>query len=83
AACYGGRAEFKLFPYLPSVQNDGTFANAATEAPVRVGFQTVHAEQATGGEDYALYKAKIPGFFVWMGTNGTVEWHHPALTLDE
>ena len=83
AAGYGAQAEFKWFPYLPSVQNDGTFLNAASEAAARLGYQTVHAEQSPGGEDFALYQEKIPGFFVWMGTNGTEEWHHPAFTLDE
>ncbi|MEC3758425.1 M20 peptidase aminoacylase family protein [Bacillus halotolerans] len=83
AAGYGAQAEFRWFPYLPSVQNDGTFLNAASEAAARLGYQTVHAEQSPGGEDFALYQEKIPGFFVWMGTNGTEEWHHPAFTLDE
>ncbi|MCC2115750.1 M20 peptidase aminoacylase family protein [Bacillus halotolerans] len=83
AAGYGAQAEFRWFPYLPSVQNDGTFLNAASEAAARLGYQTVHAEQSPGGEDFALYQEKIPGLFVWMGTNGTEEWHHPAFTLDE
>ncbi|KAA6449030.1 M20 peptidase aminoacylase family protein [Bacillus atrophaeus] len=83
AAGYGAQAEFRWFPYLPSVMNDGQFLNAASEAAARLGYQTVPAEQSPGGEDFALYQEKIPGFFVWMGTNGTEEWHHPAFTLDE
>ncbi|MCY8907559.1 M20 peptidase aminoacylase family protein [Bacillus atrophaeus] len=83
AAGYGAQAEFRWFPYLPSVMNDGQFLNAASEAAARLGYQTVPAEQSPGGEDFALYQEKVPGFFVWMGTNGTEEWHHPAFTLDE
>ncbi|UOY90438.1 M20 peptidase aminoacylase family protein [Bacillus glycinifermentans] len=83
AAGFGARAEFRWFPYLPSVQNDGRFLTAAAEAASRLGYQTVRAEQSPGGEDFALYQEKIPGFFVWMGTSGTEEWHHPAFTLDE
>ncbi|AKL85492.1 YxeP [Bacillus atrophaeus UCMB-5137] len=83
AAGYGAQAEFRWFPYLPSVMNDDQFLNAASEAAARLGYQTVPAEQSPGGEDFALYQEKIPGFFVWMGTNGTEEWHHPAFTLDE
>ncbi|MCY8839442.1 M20 peptidase aminoacylase family protein [Bacillus atrophaeus] len=83
AVGYGAQAEFRWFPYLPSVMNDGQFLNAASEAAARLGYQTVPAEQSPGGEDFALYQEKIPGFFVWMGTNGTEEWHHPAFTLDE
>ncbi|MDY7046896.1 peptidase dimerization domain-containing protein, partial [Virgibacillus sp. M23] len=56
AAGYGAQAEFKWFPYLPSVQNYGTFLNAASEAAARIGCQTVHAEQSPGGEDFALYQ---------------------------
>ncbi|MED4810792.1 M20 peptidase aminoacylase family protein [Bacillus atrophaeus] len=83
AAGYGAQAEFRWFPYLPSVMNDDQFLNAASEAAARLGYQTVPAEQSPGGEDFALYQEKVPGFFVWMGTNGTEEWHHPAFTLDE
>ncbi|WP_437132142.1 M20 peptidase aminoacylase family protein [Bacillus atrophaeus] len=83
AAGYGAQAEFRWFPYLPSVMNDDQFLNAASEAAARLGYQTVPAEQSPGGEDFALYQEKIPGFFVWMGTNGTEEWHHPAFKLDE
>ncbi|MGZ9793676.1 M20 peptidase aminoacylase family protein [Bacillus atrophaeus] len=83
AAGYGAQAEFRWFPYLPSVMNDDQFLNAASEAAARLGYQTVPAEQSPGGEDFALYQEKIPGFFAWMGTNGTEEWHHPAFTLDE
>ncbi|OMI24497.1 hydrolase, partial [Bacillus haynesii] len=83
AAGFGARAEFRWFPYLPSVQNDGRFFTVAAEAASRLGYQTVQAEQSPGGEDFALYRGKIPGFFVWMGTSGTEEWHHPAFTLDE
>ncbi|ASB87789.1 M20 peptidase aminoacylase family protein [Bacillus sonorensis] len=83
AAGFGAQAEFRWFPYLPSVQNDGRFLRAASEAATRLGYQTVPAEQSPGGEDFALYQENIPGFFVWMGTSGTEEWHHPAFTLDE
>ncbi|MED1124740.1 M20 peptidase aminoacylase family protein [Bacillus atrophaeus] len=83
AAGYGAQTEFRWFPYLPSVMNDDQFLNAASEAAARLGYQNVPAEQSPGGEDFALYQEKIPGFFVWMGTNGTEEWHHPAFTLDE
>ena len=41
------------------------------------------AQQSPGGEDFAFYQTKIPGFFVWMGVDGPQEWHHPAFTLQE
>ncbi|UBZ21723.1 N-acetylcysteine deacetylase [Bacillus amyloliquefaciens] len=83
AAGFGAEADFRWFPYLPSVMNDARFIQAAEQTAESLGLQTVRAEQSPGGEDFALYQEKIPGFFVWMGTNGTEEWHHPAFTLDE
>ena len=35
------------------------------------------------GEDFSFYQQEIPGSFVFMGTSGTHEWHHPAFTVDE
>ena len=34
-------------------------------------------------EKIFLLSTKIPGSFVFMGTSGTHEWHHPAFTVDE
>ncbi len=36
-----------------------------------------------GGEDFAFYQQQIPGAFIFFGTNGNEEWHHPAFTVDE
>ncbi|UOE59071.1 M20 peptidase aminoacylase family protein [Priestia filamentosa] len=83
AAGYGAKAEFRWYPYLPSVQNDARFAEVAIGAAIELGYEVVEAEKSPGGEDFAVYQTKIPGFFVWMGTNGTQEWHHPAFTLEE
>lgn len=83
AAGFGAEAEFRWFPYLPSVINNGRFLKTAAQTAESLGLQMVQAEQSPGGEDFALYQENIPGFFVWMGTNGTEEWHHPAFTLDE
>ena len=35
------------------------------------------------GEDFSFYQQEIPGSFVFMGTSGTHEWHHPAFTINE
>ena len=34
------------------------------------------------GEDFSFIN-KNTGSFVFMGTSGTHEWHHPAFTVDE
>lgn len=53
---------------------------AAAEAQ---GLQVVEAEPTMGGEDFALYQERVPGCFIWMGTGGTEQWHHPKFTLKE
>ncbi|UQZ82224.1 putative hydrolase YxeP [Paenibacillus konkukensis] len=83
AAGYGARVDFRWFPYLPMVDNDARFADVAAATAIGLGYRAVEAEQTLGGEDFAVYQTKIPGFFVWMGTSGTEEWHHPSFTLQE
>ncbi|UUZ80541.1 M20 peptidase aminoacylase family protein [Paenibacillus sp. P26] len=83
AAAYGAGIDFRWFSYLPMVNNDGRFIEVVTEAAEDLGYETVPAEPSPGGEDFAVYQLEVPGFFVWMGTGGTEEWHHPAFTLDE
>ena len=54
-----------------------------TEAATELGYTVVQAEQSAGGEDFAYYQTKIPGYFVWMGVDGPKEWHHPSFILKE
>lgn len=83
AAGFGAQIDFHWDDYLPVVDNSPQFTEFATLAATELGYQVVHAEQSPGGEDFAFYQMQIPGFFVWMGTEGTHEWHHPSFTLHE
>jgi N-acetylcysteine deacetylase len=83
ASGFGAKADFRWHPYLPVVDNSPFFTKMAKEAALEIGYHVVEAEQSPGGEDFAYYQTKIPGFFVWVGTDGTEEWHHPAYTLNE
>lgn len=83
ASAFGAKIDFRWYPYLPSVNNDEKFKKVATESAIELGYKVVEAKQSTGGEDFALYQTKIPGFFVWMGVGGDKEWHHPAYYLNE
>lgn len=83
AAAFGAKIDFRWFPHLPVVNNDSRFSQLATEVAKELGYTVVDAEQKPGGEDFAIYQTKIPGFFMWMGVDGTKEWHHPAYTLKE
>lgn len=80
---FGAEAEVRWHPYLPSVMNDERLTKVVEETAGSLDLYVVQAEQSPGGEDFALYQERIPGFFVWMGTSGTKEWHHPAFTLNE
>ncbi|MFP3822144.1 M20/M25/M40 family metallo-hydrolase, partial [Bacillus sp. SIMBA_008] len=72
---FGAKGEVKWHPYLPSVLNDDRLTKVVEETAGALDLTVVQAEQSPGGEDFALYQERIPGFFVWMGTSGTEEWH--------
>lgn len=83
ASAFGAKVDFRWFPYLPVVNNDPRFTEIAAEAATQLGYKVVEALQSPGGEDFALYQNKIPGYFIWVGVGGTKEWHHPAYTINE
>ena len=80
AAGFGAEAEFRWYPYLPSVMNDARFIQAAEQTAEDLGLQTVRAEQSPGGEDFALYQEKSPASSSgWEQTeqkNGTIPPSH-------
>lgn len=67
----------------PPVTNDEALAQLGLEAAAAAGLEAVVPVPSPAGEDFAVYQREIPGLFVFMGTAGTQEWHHPAFTLDE
>lgn len=83
ASAFGAKIEFRWFPYLPVVNNYPEFKDILTESAEELGYTVVEAKPNPGGEDFAFYQTKIPGFFVWIGVNGPKEWHHPSYVLDE
>ena len=83
ASGLGAKIDFRWYPYLPVVNNSARFKKVAAEAATEIGYRVAEAQKSPGGEDFAFYQTKIPGFFVWVGVNGPKEWHHPAFTLQE
>ena len=83
ASGLGAKIDFRWYPYLPVVNNSARFKKVAAEAATEIGYRVAEAQKSPGGEDFAFYQTKIPGFFVWMGVDGPQEWHHPAFTLQE
>ena len=83
AAAFGAKAQVRWIQGPPSVINDAELAQLADETAAALGFTPVKPKPSPAGEDFAFYQREIPGLFVFMGTSGTHEWHHPAFNLDE
>ncbi|WNR42604.1 amidohydrolase [Paenibacillus roseipurpureus] len=83
AAAYGTKATVRWIKGPPSVFNDQAFAQLASEAAEQTGLQVITPVPSPAGEDFAFYQKQIPGVFVFMGTSGPQEWHHPGFDIDE
>ncbi|WP_025846239.1 amidohydrolase [Paenibacillus ehimensis] len=83
AAGYGAEAHLTWFAGIPSVTNHPEAVEIARGAAQALNLQVTEARRSTGGEDFAHYQELVPGCFLWMGTSGTEEWHHPKFTLNE
>lgn len=80
---FGAKANFIWHSMLSAVQNHEQMTEIITEAAQAQQLNIVEAEPTMGGEDFALYQEQVPGSFIWMGTSGTEQWHHPKFTLNE
>ncbi|MCM3741736.1 amidohydrolase [Oceanobacillus luteolus] len=83
ARAYSGEASIEWFPGPPPLVNDAETIDILREAAQERGLRVVKPQPTMGGEDFAFYQQQIPGAFVFFGTNGNEEWHHPAFTVDE
>ncbi|KFN01583.1 amidohydrolase [Bacillus clarus] len=79
----GVEAKFSWYPGPPAVHNDKDLTTLSTRIAEQMKLHVVSPNPSMAGEDFSFYQQNIPGSFVFMGTNGTQEWHHPAFTLDE
>ncbi|MEB9684785.1 hydrolase [Bacillus thuringiensis serovar pingluonsis] len=79
----GVKTEFRFYAGPPAVHNDTSLTNLSTQVAETMNLNIVPPTPSMAGEDFSFYQQKIPGSFVFMGTSGTHEWHHPAFTVDE
>ncbi|MEF7557317.1 M20 peptidase aminoacylase family protein [Bacillus thuringiensis] len=79
----GVKTEFRFYAGPPAVHNDTSLTNLSTQVAETMNLNIVSPPPSMAGEDFSFYQQKIPGSFVFMGTSGTHEWHHPAFTVDE
>ncbi|MEK4237202.1 amidohydrolase [Paenibacillus sp. FSL H7-0714] len=83
AAALGAKATVRWIEGPPPVINDAALAALGVESAEALGYRAVKPELSLAGEDFAFYQRVVPGLFVFIGTEGSQEWHHPAFNLDE
>ncbi|MCX9100339.1 M20 peptidase aminoacylase family protein [Bacillus anthracis] len=79
----GVKTEFRFYAGPPAVHNDTSLTNLSTQVAETMNLNIISPTPSMAGEDFSFYQQEIPGSFVFMGTSGTHEWHHPAFTVDE
>lgn len=83
AAALGAEASVRWIGGPPPVINDAVLAQLGEESAAALGYTAVKPVPSPAGEDFAFYQREVPGLFVFVGTAGSREWHHPAFELDE
>ncbi|MEK5034077.1 amidohydrolase [Paenibacillus sp. FSL R7-0302] len=83
AAALGAEASVRWIGGPPPVINDALLARLGEETAAKLGYTAVQPVPSPAGEDFAFYQQEVPGLFVFTGTAGSREWHHPAFELDE
>ncbi|MDH4423886.1 amidohydrolase [Bacillus sp. AFS054943] len=79
----GVKTEFRFYPGPPAVHNDASLTHLCTQIAEEMSLNVITPTPSMAGEDFSFYQQHIPGSFVFMGTSGTHEWHHPSFTIDE
>jgi amidohydrolase len=83
AAALGARVAVRWIEGPPPLLNDARLAKLAEETAAELGLRAVVPVPSPAGEDFAVYLERVPGLFVFAGTNGPEEWHHPKFDVDE
>jgi amidohydrolase len=87
---FGASATLEYIYHLPPVYNEESLLDLATSVVEEICGPggAVLPRPTMGGEDFALYMEKAPGFFYWLGTGNkekgyTHKWHNPRYNTDE
>ncbi|WP_338706951.1 amidohydrolase [Paenibacillus amylolyticus] len=83
AAAYGTRATVRWIQGPPAVVNDEALASAAEQVASQIGLNSIRPLPSPAGEDFSFYQKEVPGLFLFLGTSGPHEWHHPGFDVDE
>lgn len=80
---FGANAKVTWIQGPPAVVNNGEWTLQAELTAEALGLTVIEPNPSPAGEDFAFYLKEIPGLFVFLGTSGPKEWHHPAFDVDE
>lgn len=83
AIAFGTTAKVRWIEGPPPVSNDEGLAALAWREAEHLELLPIVPIPSLAGEDFAAYQQLVPGLFVFVGTDGPREWHHPAFDLDE
>ncbi|NIK79507.1 amidohydrolase [Paenibacillus castaneae] len=83
ASAFNTKAQVSWIEGPPAVVNSGRWAEQAALTAEALGYEVVEPSPSPAGEDFAFYLKETEGVFVFLGTAGPQEWHHPAFDLDE
>ncbi len=78
-----GYADFHWEGLHPVVDNDPTFRKPLEDLTLELGYKPVEAKPSSGGEDFSFYQEQIPGFFVFIGVEGSEPWHSPIYNMKD
>ncbi|MEI3607735.1 amidohydrolase [Pseudogracilibacillus sp. SE30717A] len=80
---FGQQAKVHWYPGPPALINDLKVNQSLHRTAEKQLLTVIDPEPSMGGEDFSHYLEDIRGAFVFFGTNGTEDWHHPKFTIDE
>ncbi|MFD0587443.1 amidohydrolase [Paenibacillus sp. GCM10027627] len=83
AEAFGAKARVSWINGPNPVVNDAEWAQVAKRSAEAAGLRVIEPVPSPAGEDFSFYLKETPGLFVFLGTSGPNEWHHPAFDVDE
>lgn len=83
AGAFESQASVRWIQGPHAVVNDAIWAEQARDTAKSIGLTVVDPLPSLAGEDFAFYMKEVPGVFIFLGTSGPHEWHHPAFDVDE
>ncbi len=85
AMANGVKIDFIWHASIPAVINTPKFVDVVRRVAEKNGITALDPTPNLAGEDFAYYlgEKQIPGAFIWIGSEGPYQWHHPSYTIDE